>query len=97
MLRYGMDSWYAFKDSENTYSVLGYLILENDVEKLEELLKCGSDCEELNAWKSNEESYSPLGFSQKFAMNVENKIHFGELAVDSFNVGVRPAIYLLKN
>ena len=38
-----------------------------------------------------------LGFSQKFAMNVENKIHFGELAVDSFNVGVRPAIYLLKN
>ena len=37
------------------------------------------------------------GFSQKFAMNVENKIHFGELAVDSFNVGVRPAIYLLKN
>ncbi len=65
MLRYGMDSWYAFKDNENTYSVLGYLILKNDVERLEELLKCGIDGEELNAWKSKEGSYSPLGFAIK--------------------------------
>ena len=36
------------------------------------------------------------GFSQKFAMNVENRIHFGGFAVNNPNVGVRPAILLNK-
>lgn len=36
------------------------------------------------------------GFSQKFAMNVENRIHFEGFAVNNPNVGVRPAILLNK-